>query len=90
MLDTFQVIFDLTPIVVPSPEDEACQVPVCDSVSSGGGGCWLTDILRVIPEPDTVTVAVLTFGPGLDAAFIVNEPLFVRLAGVILEIVSHD
>jgi len=74
---------------VPSPEDEACQVPVSDSVSTGGGGCWLIGILRVIPDPDTVTVAVLVFGPGLAVAVILKEPLPVRLVGVTCDIVSH-
>ena len=47
---------------------------------------WLTDMVRVIPEPETVIVPVRV-EPVLAVALTVIEPLFEPEAG---ETVSHD
>ena len=62
-----------------------------DRLSVGGGvGCWVTDIVRCMPVIDTVMVPCLELVPVLAVAFILNVPLPVRLAGIILLIVSQD
>ena len=58
-------------------------------IPDGAAAC-VTVIVLVIPPPITVTAPLLGLVPVLAEADIVNEPLPVRLAGVMLEIVSHD
>jgi len=61
-----------------------------DTISEGRAANWVTLIVRVIPPPVTVTVAVRLEMFGLAVTFSVNEPLPVRLEGETFEMVSHD
>ena len=85
---TLHVVFDVTLMVVllaPAPGFHE----VGESVSAGAAAAWLTATVRVIPPAVTVIVPDLC-PPGLASASILNEPLPVRFAGVMFEIVSHD
>jgi len=90
LLETVHALLDVTLTVVLPPVDRGFHEPVGDIVNTGAGATWFTFIVRVMPDPEIVTVPVLVVVPVLADAVILNEPLPVRFAGVTWEIVSHD
>jgi len=62
-----------------------------DRLSVGGAASWVTEIVRLgTPGVVTVIVPVLDVAPVLAVTFILNEPLPVRFAGFMFDIVNHD
>jgi hypothetical protein len=80
------VRLDVTVIVLLPPAGGVAHV-AGDNVSTAAA--CVTLIVWVLPPPATVIVAVREAVPVLEGAVIINEPLPVRSAGVISEMVSH-
>jgi len=91
LLLTFHVVFEVTLIVLLSALSDRCHSVDGSNVSAAGAAAWVTEIVRVA-APGAVTVIVPDLGvvPVLAVALILNEPLPVRFAGDIFDIVSHD
>jgi hypothetical protein len=89
LVGAFQVVLDVTDIVVFEAADVGDHVSGL-TVSTAGAAACVTDIVLVIPPPVIVTVPLLEVVVVLTVAEIVNEPLPVLLAGVIFDIESHD
>jgi len=90
LLVTVQVLLDVT-FTVEEFDAEAIDHVLVDRLSTGGGAACATDMVRVgAPGAVAVITPLLTSCPELADTFILNEPLPVRLAGVVLLMVSHD
>jgi len=89
LLCTLQVVFEVTPIVLFPALSDRCHSVDGFNASTAGAACD-TAIVR-LGTPGAVTVIVPDLGvtPVLAAALILNEPLPVRLAGDIFDMVSH-
>ena len=88
LLVALQALVDDTVIVVLFAADARFHV-VGDTDNAAAGAAWVTLTVLVNPPPVTVMVPVLDDVPVLAVALILNEPLPVRFAGVMLPIVSQ-
>ena len=90
LLEMVQVLLELT-LTLPLLATDVKLIDVGDIVSVAGAAAWVTEIVRVVaPGAVTVIVPVRDAAPVLAVALILNEPLPVRFAGVMFDMVSHD
>jgi len=91
--DTLLLIFHVPWAVTDTTSAEAADVGDQEPVFSdrdAGVACWVTVTERVVaPGAVTVMVVVLGFTVGFGAVFILKEPLFVRFAGLMFDIVTQ-
>ena len=82
LLETLQLIFEVTSIVPDDPEADPIDIIVGLTKRDGPCPSWVTSTVRVMPSPVTVTTAVrgLVVGFWL-AAVTVIEPLLLPLDG---------
>jgi len=91
LLERVHCLLELTLISLFPPKAGESHAVDGFNVSIGGAAAWVTEIVRVVaPGAATVIVPVLDTAPIWAVALILNEPLPVRFAGNIFDIVSHD
>ena len=89
LVGAFHVVLEDTLTVAVLAADDGFQVEV-DRLSVADAAACVTAMVRVgAPGAVAVRVPVLAAVPVLAVTFILNEPLFVRLAGLKLLAVSH-